>query len=64
MTNKEKLTLVLMFVCMMSVIGCGVTMFAGAFFVQAVGVGTAFAMPVSFAVLALVCKFFVDELEA
>jgi hypothetical protein len=64
MTNKEKLTLVLMVVCMMSVICCGVTTFAGAFFVQAVGVGTALAMPVSFAVLALVCNFFVSKLEA
>lgn len=61
--NKQSFLVAVMTLTMLSVIACGVTLLAGAFFVQALGVATAVALPVGFGVLALVGNFVVGRVE-
>lgn len=64
MFNKENVLVAIMFITFMSVIGFAVTLFAGAFFVQALGVAGAIALPAGFALVALAGNFVVNKLEA
>lgn len=64
MFNKDIILATVMTLTMLSVIGFACTLFAGAFFVQALGVPGALALPLGFGVLAGVGKVIVDRMEA
>jgi ABC-type multidrug transport system permease subunit len=62
--TKDNMLLISMTTMLMSAILGIVSLVMCEFFAKEFGTTVAFAMPVSFGVVAVVCKFFVDKLEA
>jgi hypothetical protein len=62
--TKDNMLLIAMTTMLMSAILGIVTLVRCEFFAKEFGTTVAFAMPVIFGAIALVCKFFVNKLEA